>query len=224
MSYSFNLGFIAVANKLEAFESVQKFVNTLIQTDIARQWLKHNEYYIAHCVNASNFDALNRAETFVLRYALQDLFTVNAFYWQKHNILGILGCGWPKQLMEQFHATQYFQNSCDRNYEYESWSDKIPLFKVEKEINEAATDEEILKMARSLFPNRYYEPDDPDEELDIDYIRKQFLYDRIFSMLDLEKLLYGGNGSFERVSLCGLTTIEAVYDMEDLAKVVLKRI
>jgi len=110
MSYSFELGFIAVANKLAGFEKVQKFVNTLMQPNIAKQWIKYNDYYIARHINTLNFDNLNITQNFAFRGVIRELFTVNAFYWHKHNILGVLGTDWPKELMEQFHATQYFQN------------------------------------------------------------------------------------------------------------------
>lgn len=218
MSYGFNMGFIAVMDKLEAFEKCQDFANSLVKPEVAKSFIIDNEYFLRRRIGDCNDGKLNIEQNFALRGALWELFTVHAVFWGRgqYSLLGILGDSWPEELQGKFHTTQCFQNSCDQDYDFESWNERIPLFKYLKEQVMEASDEKIVQQYKKS--NSF---DEDETELSIDYIRKVLLYERIFTMLDLDSFLYKDTGTFERITLSGLATQEKYYALEGIAMNVL---
>ena len=49
-------------------------------------------------------------------------------YWKKEKLLGFLGENYPKSVEELYDAEIYFQNSCDQDYDYNKWGNKINIF------------------------------------------------------------------------------------------------
>ena len=50
---------------------------------------------------------------------VQDVFKYRYFYNKENGVLGVYGI--PKPVQHMFDATVYFQNSCDQNYDKETW-------------------------------------------------------------------------------------------------------
>ncbi|MBQ8567302.1 MAG: hypothetical protein IJ445_06960 [Clostridia bacterium] len=75
--------------------------------------------------------------------------------------------------------TCHFQNSCDQDYDFEDWKG-VPYFEFIAEKWKNATDSEVIEHYRN---DRGY---DYDEEYasDLDYYRRSFAYDEIWSMCE----------------------------------------
>lgn len=107
------------------------------------------------------------------------VFSYRFFYIHEHDLLGVFGT--PDAVHDIFDTTVYFQNSCDQDYEFDTWKG-IPIFEEIAEKWKNATDEET----RKHYHEKYDEYDDDD--FDHDYYRKTFAYDEIWGMC--EKYLY----------------------------------
>lgn len=107
------------------------------------------------------------------------VFSYRFFYIPEHNLLGVFGT--PDAVHEIFDTTVYFQNSCDQDYDFDTWKG-IPVFEEIAEKWKNATDEEI----RKKYDEKYGLDDE--EDFDYDYQKKTFAYDEIWGMC--EKYLY----------------------------------
>lgn len=134
------------------------------------------------------------------------IFTHRFFYLAEYNLLGVFGV--PNDVQQVFDANIYFQNSCDQDYEFETWSG-VPVFEQVAEKWKNATDEEVRR--------KYTEEDDGswDEEVpfDYDYFRRKYAYDEIWDMC--EEYLFNED-SVVYVSMFGY------YDFQPIIKFVKK--
>ena len=198
MSYGFNMAFAKVPkNDLgKAMAYAKEFVG--IQMLKAKDIIEDNKYYIPsvrYCpfgIPEGADPAWKEAD----RFWLNQLFSFRFVYWAQY---GVLGCCINDESNEKasFPLSVYFQNSCDQDYEFSTWEDgNIPFF-MDKIAKAKAADSEKVIAAHGCG-----------EDCPEDYCRRAFLYDSIFSDLQLNNWLYGTEGNFERFSLCGIETTE----------------
>lgn len=132
------------------------------------------------------------------------VFTMRFFYLAEHDLLGVFGV--TDSVQDVFDDTIYFQNSCDQDYDFETWA-KVPLFSAIAKKWADASDEDIEK---KYGADRYGEMDE-NEPFDYGYYRRSFAYDEIWETCEgylwhEEQVVY--------LSLFGF------YDFEPLGKFV----
>ena len=198
MSYGFNMVFAEVPkNDLgKAMAYAKEFVNT--QMLKAKDIIKDNKYYVPsvlYCPFGIPKEA-DLAWKEADRFWLNQLFSFRFVYWGQY---GILGCCLNDEQNDKvsFPLSVYFQNSCDQDYAYSDWEDGNISFFMDKIAEAKAADSEKVIADHGCG-----------EECPEDYCRRAFLYDSIFSDLQLNDWLYGVEGDFERFSLCGIETTE----------------
>lgn len=110
-------------------------------------------------------DQLDRA------WMRNSIFSYRFFYLPEHSLLGVFGV--PDEVKDIFDLTCYFQNSCDKDYDFEDWKG-IPIFEQIAEKWKNATDEEVYKS--------FEYPDEHEEPIKYDYYRRSFAYEEIWRM------------------------------------------
>jgi hypothetical protein len=105
------------------------------------------------------------------------VFTMRFFYLAEHDLIGVFGV--TDSVQDIFDDTIYFQNSCDQDYDFETWA-KVPHFSAIADKWANTSDEEIRKKYNS---DRYGEMDE-DEPIDCDYYRRTFAYDEIWEICE----------------------------------------
>lgn len=198
MRYGFNMVFAEVSkNDLgKAMVYAKKFVD--IQMLKANDIIEDNKYY-APSVCRCTFDipeGANLAWKKADRFWLNQLFSFQFVYWAQY---GILGCCLNDEQNDKvsFPLSVYFQNSWDQDYEFSTWEDGKLSFFMDKIAEAKAADSAKVIVDHGCG-----------EDCPEDYCRRSFLYDSIFSTLQLNNWLYGPEGDFERFSLCGIETAE----------------
>ena len=201
MSYSFGMLFKQVENRYDAINFALDFVKTCDNN--AEKMIDLEKYYIPtyseHIIGkeAYQFNAVDR-------YWLYEIFNIRFIFWEKYNILGIVGTTYPEECLEKIDANIYFQNSSDQNYEFEEWGTNILLFNELVSKYKEETAENLLK------ENNNYDLEEIKN--DIDYFRKDCLYSAIMKILDLDSWLYKKEGDFE------LFNFNAINGMDKLMK------
>ena len=103
------------------------------------------------------------------------VFTMRFFYLAEHNLLGVFGV--PDAACDIFDDSIYFQNSCDQDYEFETW-EKVPVFALIAEKWKSASDEAVKAKHTEERDGEW----DEDEMPDLDYYRRTFAYDEIWAL------------------------------------------
>ncbi len=125
MSYYFEMRFLPVSSREEAFSTSIEFANALASRNTARKYIN---------------GLLSRMEKLPFSYDERKDFVTAAFqvhctYWPELNLLGLTTKNWPEDVFGGFSFTKpiQFQNSTDQNYPLETWDDRVPVFKEVKE-------------------------------------------------------------------------------------------
>ena len=115
------------------------------------------------------------------------VFQYKYFYDTKNKMLCVFGI--PTCMRDQFDKTIHFQNSCDQDYEFDSWKGIEPFEKIFNKWR-SYTD----KYLKSVFKKKYDSPFDYDYEgytgeklrEKLDYYRRTFAYDEIWEQYESE--------------------------------------
>lgn len=180
--------FRQVANKGEVLDICLKV------TEI--KWEKRD--FFLKLMNVRNIPSLTLPKDESLgfmRYSGEDIdhiisvFGTNFIYWEKYNLLAILGEVYPNEIKEMFSTSFYFQNSSDQDYEYSDWGYSIALF---NDIVREHQDADITQIYKEVAAWRDESVDEVKEDVDNDpeYYRKSMTYDEIYRTLELDKWLY----------------------------------
>ena len=161
MSYRFRMCFYEV-EKDNILDFCINFCKNEISKENMRRIIKDN---IAYFRKEEKLNNLHR-----IRF-LRSLFLRTFLYWEEYGLLGILISDADGRSLE--HEV-YFQNSTDQDYEYCTW----PNFKVFSD---------IVEEGKNLTEDYILEVDNDCE--DLDYFRRDFVYQRIFDKLYLSDLL-----------------------------------
>lgn len=204
MSYYFEMRFLPVSSREEAFSTSIEFANALASRNTARKYIN---------------GLLSRMEKLPFSYDERKDFVTAAFqvhctYWPELNLLGLTTKNWPEDVFGGFSFTKpiQFQNSTDQNYPLETWDDRVPVFKEVKERVAGMSGADILSAMG-------WDDDDLwDSAPKIDYTLKSLVYKEVFKKLDLNNWLHGDGGQFERFAVSGVSTAELVSYLTLLTK------
>lgn len=129
----------------------------------------------------------------------------------------------PKQLQHLFDNTVYFQNSCDRDYDFEEWSG-IPYMEDISNKWKNMSDEEVINLYKE---SQYYDEDDDNEHIQkfLDYYRRTMCYDEIWDRI--EWTLYNDEeityitlfkkwGDYKVLERCNIATVEGIKEDNEL--------
>lgn len=196
MSYSFGMYFKQVGDRADAFDFALKV--SKLHYKNAKQVIHTERYYIPSihtiCDNRITAD----------RCWLNEIFSLRFVYWEKYGLLGLSGFDYPDDVEKMFDCHIHFQNSCDQDYSFDTWSPKIDLFqenlpkyvsmseadlmdKIDKDLD--YTEEEIKDMA--------------------DYYRRSAFYTFVYDELHLNNWLWDHEDDFFlRFSFNSLDSIE----------------
>lgn len=112
----------------------------------------------------------------------QSLLTFNTKYYPNFNLLTLCIEDSIDITDKYFDGNIEFQNSCDQDYDYETWNILGDYF-----INKA---KEYEKMPIEKLINIFGYLDEEDREQRLDYFRKVAMYDFVYNALDLDKWIY----------------------------------
>lgn len=138
---------------------------------------------------------------------LYKLFSVNIIYWEKYELLGIVG-EIPKGIKETL-TTIDFQNSSDQDYDYDYWHG-VHFFEDVLEKLEHADINTIFSYLNKNGNDRY---DITDIEENPDYYGKLAVYDTIYNALDIHKWLWTKEGDFKTFSLQSINSSEEFFSL-----------
>lgn len=111
-------------------------------------------------------------------------FSYRYFYIPEHKLLGMFGM--DDETDHLFDNITEFQNSCDRDYEFETWKN-IEIFQniAQKWINvDTDTIEQQYKAIYNSDFREEYDSEDYDINETIEYYRRTFAYDEIWNMFE----------------------------------------
>lgn len=123
-------------------------------------------------------------------YWLYAFYNFKFVYFKEFNVLGLIGDYGIEEVSDMFDTNFYFQNSCDQDYDYELWNDKIFVFKELKEKIKSLSDIELANEMINDKSTYYNESDREDIINDIDYYRKLYLYEVITNNLGVIDFIY----------------------------------
>ena len=204
MSYYFEMRFLPVPSREEAFGACIKFANALTSRNTSRKYIES----LLSRMEKLPF-SLNERKDFVTA-----AFQVHCTYWPELNLLGLTTKNWPEDVYDDFSFTKpiQFQDSTDQNYPLETWDDRVPVFKKVKERIAGMSNTDILSAMG--WDNCDLWGGNPD----IEYTQRSLIYREVFKTLDLNNWLHGNNGLFERFAVSGITTAEMVGYLTLLTK------
>lgn len=220
MSYSFTLRFIArpFLAEGEALEYVADLVHQLTDDHerIKRQ-LESERWYLDNALEQVGVTNLRTAfADTVIRRAVADIFSVRMVYWPEFQLAALLKDTLPDELTSELRDV-VFQNGTDQDYDFGEWPDGIPLF--------ARLKAEALEMSAEAIAAASPFAQDGSDDLDIDYVRRSLLYQRIFDVLALNDWLYGRKSEcFKRATLSGITHAELALDITTMTKKILAQV
>ncbi len=126
-------------------------------------------------------------------WAMRSVFHYRYFYDKEHKLLGVFGVS--KCCQDIFDNTIYFQNSYDQDYEYDEWKN-IDIFEQIVNKYKQMSYEDIKNIYNKdldedsyfSFDNEYKNYNEEEKLEKIEYWRKSYIYEQIWSMF--EKYLY----------------------------------
>lgn len=198
MSYNFGLFFKQVEDKTAAFELALRAVDSYYKN--ASDVLGKRHFNIPSVY-------FGEKDPYTDKLWLNDIFTLRFIYWEKEKLLGLIGYDYPKEVENLFDCHVDFQNSCDQDYDFDEWDDKIDIFKRLKPVYKAISIEELI----SMNSQEGYNIDEVKEELksDLDYHRRTAMYQAVYEALHLNNWLWDNEDNyFQRFSLNALNSQE----------------
>ena len=196
MSYSFGMFFKQVKDKNEAFAIALQASNLYYKN--AKEVLNNERYYIPSVRDDSDQRSADR-------FWLNEVFTLGFVYWDKHKLLGLSGYNYPKEVTDLFDCHVTFQNSCDQDYDFDTWDHKINLFR-EYKVRYQSMPENELKFH---LGSDYEDEDLNEREGMLDYYRRSLFYSFIYDELHLNNWLWDHEDrTFERFAINSLNSSE----------------
>lgn len=216
MSYEFPISFLIkpVLNKEEAMSLALEMTNQITENDdIAKAWMEHEQhrFFLAFMSCGLHDDQLMldrkmATVNMAIEKVVLELFTLRFTYWPNHKLLGVSCDKFLAERLDDMNSI-YFQDANDQDYDYEEWSDDIPLF--------ANLKKEAI-VANIPIPEN--------SSVGLEYYRRSQLYHDIFDTLHLNEWLYGRiSDQFIRFAFQGITTSEMRIDFYVMAKRLLYR-
>lgn len=148
---------------------------------------------------------------------LYSLFNFHFVYWKDFHLLGLSGYSFCKDIDGLFDCHVTFQNGTDQDYEYETWNDKISIFKQIKESVATLTVDDILSAYEAGKKDWHTKEE---IEKSFEYHAKSYLYELIYDKtLDLDSWLYCEDGKFQRLTVNAIDNLESWFELECVLKI-----
>ena len=173
MSYSCKISFKQLEPK-DIYNFLKMFKTNILNN--LQEISTHEAIYSPMCRQYnSSYTKLNREQKKICQDWAKNVFTYRWFYLSDYNILGVYGV--PNCMDKNFDNNTWFQNSCDQDYEFETWNG-ITLF------------EQIANKWSNCTPNfvlgdtDMYTLQELQDEETFEYAIKSCCYTQIWSLLE----------------------------------------
>lgn len=204
MSYYARIYFKKVESMEEAISTLNNFIKDYSSIDNMKKVVEDNRYYLYRDINNIGFKLSEDVwwESIpLLRGLFQQLLIFKAMYFPQYKLLGLCFYN-DSTIHKHFDNFIEFQNSCDQDYEYETWDILGEYF-----INKANEFKDMpLEKVLELNKHLSIEVDGMDYLLKtLDYHRRSAMYDFVWKTLDLDDWLYtkvSKNNIFIPINLC----------------------
>lgn len=147
---------------------------------------------------------------------LKNIFTYKFIYWKEYKLLGIVGR--YSKTDENFQEI-VFQNSTDKNQDYEYWAPLLPLKPIIDKVRNGSIDDIVRQY---FIDNRSYIPEEIDEALkkDADYYRKTYVHEQLEEKLRIQNILYDHECEDVTTFLFGYASVNNVAVREETIAVI----
>ena len=173
MSYSCKISFKQIEPK-NIYNFLQSFKLDVL--DNLQEISTHEATYSPMCRQYNmSYTKLNYEQKKICEGWTKNVFTYRWFYLSDYGILGVYGV--PNCADNLFDNNTWFQNSCDQDYEFETWNG-ITLF------------EQIANKWSNCTPNfvlgatDVYIPEELQDEITFEYAKKTCCYNEIWTLLE----------------------------------------
>ena len=206
MSYYARIYFKQAESMEEAIKILNNFIKDYSSVDNMKKVVEENRYYLYRDIYNAGVK-IDMTEPYkyitILKHLFQPFLVFKAMYYPQYNLLGL--CFYDSQniIDKYFDGLIEFQNSCDQDYDFNTW-DCLGEFFINK-TNEFKTLplEDLLQRDKDLL-------DDYNEDKDyflkkLDYNRRSAMYDFVWDTLDLDDWLWNkvsSNNTFIPINLC----------------------
>ena len=205
MSYYTNIYFKKVSSLEEGVKILNDYIKEYKDIEIMRKVIENNMEYLNQQFKKCGVDLDEICEKYLEKNyindstffnvgatVLQPLLTFNARYYPKFNLLALCIKDSTNTIDKYFDGNIEFQNSCDQDYDYETWNILGDYF-----INKA---KEYEKMPVKELIDTFEFLDEEDEEFKeevkedvehrLNYFRKVAMYAFVYDALDLDNWIY----------------------------------
>ncbi len=174
MSYRLDLSF-KNCKPQDVHKNICEFEDLVLKN--AEQYIKDNLIFIRTDKEKDRFYNTEQVDKFI-----STLFKHHIWYCEEASALCIVWGSDVDEINNWFDGHVYFQNSCDQNYDYETWSFNKTFRKIKNHIKKMKPDKFVKEYIQS---NDYYVKDDKERILkSIDYHKKTFVYETIEKIID----------------------------------------
>ena len=174
MSYRLDLSF-KNCKPQDVYKNICEFESLLVKN--AKQYIKENLIFLRIDKEKDRFYNTEQVDKFI-----STLFKHHICYCEEVSALCIVWGSDVDEINNWFDGHVYFQNSCDQNYDYETWDFNKSFRKIKDRIKKMKTDKFVKEYIQS---NEYYDEDDKDVILkNVDYYKKTFVYQTIENIID----------------------------------------
>ena len=192
MSYYFSMYYKKVSSLEEGIKVLNAFIKEYCERENIKKVVEDNSFYISNECERAKLKVSSENSNFYhfSKYLFQQLLTFKAMYYPKFNLLGLCFYDCTGTIDKYFDGQIEFQNSCDQDYDFETWDILGDYFTHKANEFKKMPLEELLKLDDCL---KEYIVDEGEEDLDdrIEYSRKQLMYDFVFyETLDLDSWLW----------------------------------
>ena len=174
MSYRLDLCFKNCKPK-DVYKNMCEFEELVLKN--ADKYIKDNLIYVRIDRERDVFYNNGKINEFI-----STLFKHHIWYCEEISALCVVWGSDIKEINDWFDGYVYFQDSCDQDYEYETWDFNKSFRKIKNRIKKMKTDKFVKEYIQS---NDYYDEDDKEDILkNVDYYRRTFVYQTIENIID----------------------------------------
>lgn len=206
MSYYARIYFKQVKSMEEAITVLNSFIKEYSSIDNMKKVIESNRLYLYRNIYNSELK-VSKKDPYkyitILEHLFQPLLTFKAMYYPKYKLLGLCFYDETNTINKYFDNFIEFQNSCDQDYEYETWNILGDFFINKAKEFETLSVEELVKTDEYFL--ECYNEDKNYFIKKLDYHKRSAMYDFVWCTLDLDNWLYykqSKTGIFIPLNLC----------------------
>lgn len=190
MSYYARIYFKQVESMEEAITVLNNFIKDYSSVDNMKKVLEDNRYYLYRDIHNADLKIVKSDPwkyITLLRALFQPLLIFKAMYYPQYKLLGL--CFYDDiTIHNHFKDFIEFQNSCDQDYEYDTWNILGDFFINKAKEFETMSVEKLIEVDK--FCLELYNDDKEYFSKHLDYHRRSAMYEFVWSTLDLSDWLY----------------------------------